>query len=331
MPTLTVYPDAHPETTSVDGLVERTVAVDESWATIHDSAGNAFNDKLTEAYLVWILAGPSNWKRMRRSPFLFDTSGLPNDCIIISATLSILGTAKLDSWGDSSVNVFASDPASDIALATGDYNVGGWGSTPLSAAITSPNWNTDGVTWNDFALNSTGLALISKTGRTKFGLREATYEAPNSAPTWGARYATYFRGYYADKGIVEGVDYRPKLVITYDFPGGEPGHIWTNNRQFFCIGESGLKRSFEGSDMGGDGEAGFAYVRGIYLHYLDQNGDMRRLQGTLTGNISGKEAGHIAVKNENIHFIDANGDERYAVVGSMINSPNQIFNGMGFN
>ena len=41
--TSTFYPDAHTETTSVDGYASRQY-VDESWSTIHSSTGNASAD-----------------------------------------------------------------------------------------------------------------------------------------------------------------------------------------------------------------------------------------------------------------------------------------------
>jgi hypothetical protein len=59
-------------------------------------------------------------------------------------------------------------------------------------------------------LNGSGIAAISKTGISKFGLR-SNYDATGTAPTWASLADTYLQGYSSEQGT----GYKPKLVVTY--------------------------------------------------------------------------------------------------------------------
>ena len=216
MSSATFYPDADPETSSVDGRTQRYVAAGDTWGNIRDLSGSAAYDaENTSAPIVLVYSDDetNKWRQIIRSLFLFDTSSLPDDAIITGATLSIYGTADtIDKAGWlPNINIYASIPASNIALVAADYVQ--IGSTPLcDTPITYANWNTVG--YNDFILNAAGLAAISKTGVTKFSARNANYDVGNSAPAWANAQYSGLYGYFSEKG--EG--YRPKLVITYTIP-----------------------------------------------------------------------------------------------------------------
>ena len=203
----TFYPNAHPETTSVDGGVYR--ASSGTWASVRDGAGTASYDEANSSEIRIQAANSTDWWTiMERFIMLFDTSSLPDDTTITSATLSLYGVHKQDPAGwTPDINIYSSNPSSNTWLTSSDYTT--LGATAFSTAITYANWSTTG--YNSFALNSAGLAAISKTGVSKFGARNANYDVANTAPTWVSDADALISFYTADYYSA----YKPKLVIEY--------------------------------------------------------------------------------------------------------------------
>jgi len=216
MPSKTFYPDADPETKSVDGLVghQITASGGGTWAALIASPGNVSYDSVaTWGPVTWRADTTTDkWDMLYRGVYLFDTSSIPNNARIISAILSIYGVRKENpgSIANIKVNVYSAAPASNVALADGDFD--SLGATPLSDTdIAYDDWSLTG--YNDFILNAAGRAAISKTGITKLGIREVTYDVGGAIPTpWGSNERMYVYGYMAEQGGV----YRPKLVVTYE-------------------------------------------------------------------------------------------------------------------
>lgn len=210
----TFYPDADPETSSVDGFARHYIPAGDTWATIRNAAGDLADDTADDAYASYIYSDDETdkWRCIARGIFLFDTSGLPDDATITAATLSLRGSYKQDALGiNPEVNIYSSAPASNTALVAGDYDCGG--STPYcDTDLTYASWSTAG--YNDFALNATGLAAILKTGVSKFGGREVTYDVGASDPAWSSVKETFIRFWSADKGA----GYKPKLLVTCEDP-----------------------------------------------------------------------------------------------------------------
>lgn len=208
----TFYPDADPETSSVDGRVVHGL-VSLTWAQIVAAAGTHSYDSVVKAYSIVIKAASTTdrWYQLTRGIFLFDTSGLPDNANISAATLSIYGSGKKDDLNITpDVKVYSSNPASNTALEPGDFDC--LGSTAFcDTPITYANWSTTG--YNDFALNSSGIAQISKTGVSKFGLRNANYDVSGTTPAWSdsGLPGSALENYYAEQGT----GYKPKLVVTY--------------------------------------------------------------------------------------------------------------------
>jgi len=204
----TYYPDAHDETTSVDGVTEED---DDgaAWATLVGAAGDNAYDTTTDANCVgWYVTGSKEFKNLRRGIFLFDSSGLPDACTITNAVFSVYGHTKNDPDSNTpNINVYSSDPASNVELVGGDYNSLG-AIAFCDTAIAYGDFSTAG--YNDFTLNAAGKAAISKTGVTKFGTREVTHDVGNSAPTKTQAGWTELKIYWADNG-----SNKPKLVATY--------------------------------------------------------------------------------------------------------------------
>lgn len=210
----TFYPDAHAEVSSVDGYVIHQQDA-QTWATIQGGAGTSAYDSLTTPFYAEVRSSTTTntWLMIMRVIILFDTSGLPDTAVISAATLAVYGTSKADPvpWNIDAC-VYASAPASNVALAAGDYD--SLETTELSDVITYANWLIANPYWNTFTLNATGRGLISLTGVSKFGLREHTHDAHNSEPAYASNKDSYLGCYSSDKGN----GYKPTLVVTYTTP-----------------------------------------------------------------------------------------------------------------
>ncbi len=220
---MTFYPDAHVEVSSVDGITRHLQAA-QTWATIQGGAGTdvwdtdegiTFGDSNCPVGLLAAGVLSAKWDYFYRSIFLFDVSGLTDSAVISAATMSLYGTNKLDSLVASpTVNIFSSAPASNTALAAGDYD--SLGTTPLATAISYANWIYASPYWNDFTFNAAGIAAVQAAADAntvvKLGGREATYDAPNSPAPWVTNSLSRFCCYFVDKGN----GYKPKLVVTYN-------------------------------------------------------------------------------------------------------------------
>lgn len=207
--TLTAYPDANPETDTVDGHVYHD-DLNSNWNPLVGAAGNAAGD--ADYYIaldIWAGNQSNKWDRIRRGIMLFDTSTIGTDSTINSATCSLYKNSLNDSLSiDPNVNIFSSSPASNTALVSGDYD--SLGSTAFATDIASSDVVTDDYT--DWTLNATGIAAIEKTGITKFGIRDNSYDVPSSAPTWSNYNVWQLYFWDADAG---GIYNGPKLYVDY--------------------------------------------------------------------------------------------------------------------
>jgi hypothetical protein len=196
----TFYPDANPESTTFDGWVR---AYSNNFNTARTtSTGNDTNDYDASTVNHQFSYGSGNYYIVRTF-FLFDTSSIPDGDTITSATFSWYFNSDTDGGNanDTNLALVSSDPASNTAIATGDYDA--TGSTSFG---TMDAWTTNGQ-YNDITLNASGLANISKTGISKFAIVNAndlSATAPNGL--------NQKRCYMADN---TGTDKDPKLVVTY--------------------------------------------------------------------------------------------------------------------
>ncbi|MBU2685722.1 MAG: hypothetical protein KKF27_20965, partial [Gammaproteobacteria bacterium] len=137
------YPDAAPESTSVDGFTYQNYAVGSGvvWTTIRTDTGNTASDSGTDGYIFRAIgdntAGTPYWYRNYRSIMLFDTSIIGGDSIV-SAVFSPYGKAKLDEPSITpSCNVYSSNPTLNTALQGSDYSTVGttaYCDTPITYA-----------------------------------------------------------------------------------------------------------------------------------------------------------------------------------------------------
>lgn len=208
------YPDANPETSSVDGNVLHNTGgygTGIVWSSLVAAAGNLCDDATNTFVAMGLYSDTvsARWRTIYRGIVLFNTASLPDDAIISAASLSLYGYAKADSLSCSpNINIYSSNPASNNALAGGDY--AGIGTAHFcDTPITYSGWSNAG--YNDFSLNASGLAGISKTGVSKFGVRNASYDVANSSPAWVSAVGSNMQCYASERGT----GYKPRLVVTY--------------------------------------------------------------------------------------------------------------------
>jgi len=216
--TLSSYPDPHPESTSVDGKVFRSLAINTSdtWTDIRNGAGTWATDT-QQGPIVNIQGGWSyRWQTNQRSIYLFNTASIGSSSTISAATFGIPGGSKNNQLGGSpSINVYTSSPASNTALVAADYNP--FGTTAQSATpILYSNWGSSTTSYHTWTFNSTGIGNVSKTSVSKFGVREVTWDVNNSSPTWGGTLNFNMVGNFSDTSA--GTAYDPKLYVTYTLP-----------------------------------------------------------------------------------------------------------------
>lgn len=206
--TSTFYPDA----SYVDGFIENLQSSGVSWATLHDAtAGTSASTQPAETTQVRIQSYSSspNWRAIYRGFQQFNTSAIPDTDDISSATLSLYGFSKSDTASFAlATNIYSSSPASLTAIVTGDFDQ--VGTTAFASDLPYASFNT--ANYNDFALNASGIANISKTGASKFSWR-AVKDADNTPPTHpgsqvSCEFAIHGSGY-------SGTTRDPKLVVEH--------------------------------------------------------------------------------------------------------------------
>ena len=210
----TFYPDAG--IASVDGNVFQVEAGGVTWATIIAAAGNGSDDTGASLTSPW-WRDQNTTDRFRlnvRTILVYDTAGLPDAATITDTVLSFWCTAKQDPNSNSpNLCVYESAPASPTALANGDYN--SLLTVELSNILAYGSIATGA--YNDYTFNASGIALVSKTSTSPFGVQNANYDVAGSLPTWAsAQPETGFTHYYAEQGNTTN---DPKLVVTYTLPG----------------------------------------------------------------------------------------------------------------
>lgn len=147
---------------------------------------------------------------IRRGFITFDTSDLPDDSTILTASLFMDNDGSVGSPEVALIQTTQADPE---ALAVSDYSALTLNSAPEGASRRSSF--TSG--YDEWEFNTTGKGWISKTGFTKLGLREA-HDMDNSDPSGGSYYIFFW---YSSPDAPAGA---PKLSITYEegAPPAEP-------------------------------------------------------------------------------------------------------------
>jgi hypothetical protein len=147
--------------------------------------------------------GDDTAKNQYKSILSFDTSGLPDNAIVISATLRVKrGTAAGNSSGFGAIwiDVKTFNFNSNVALENDDFQA----STTVSQAATMSYPSTNGI-WSTGSLNTAGLNAINRTGRTQMRMY-FNLDDDNDA-------SNDYLGFHS--GLATSVSDRPVLEIVY--------------------------------------------------------------------------------------------------------------------
>lgn len=207
--------------TAVDGVVIRS-GVDEAIGVIRAGAGMT-TDTTDPTYVCYIDTGPASTSNkfftLKRGIFLFDTTLLPANAVISSATLNFWVTATANGFsGAASANsalvAVSSAPSSNTSLANGDYS--NLGSTDFGRSVSQGSLSTGA--YNSITLNASGIANITNAGISKFGLRYGwDFDNTITGITWATSNS---QGVQMDLASHTGTTQDPKLSVTYTLPDG---------------------------------------------------------------------------------------------------------------
>jgi hypothetical protein len=212
---MTFYPDAHVETTSVDGYVMHANAAGITWAALQGAVGSAAGSSDASNWFLVQAHGinANRWVDLRRFIYLTDITGLPAGVTVTSSIFSINGFGKTDTGGWlPDLNIYSSAPASNTNLDAGDFD--SLGTTPFCATLVTYNgFNITG--YNNFTLNGDGITALNTAYAgdkiLKLGLRNANYDVAIIEPAWVASAYWIFKIYNSEQGA----GFKPKLVVNY--------------------------------------------------------------------------------------------------------------------
>lgn len=198
----------------IDGRLVNWDSSGSPWATIRGASSGSYASVTESTFGDWMLqtiVGSSLYRVMGRQMIHFDTSPLDTETIT-GGTLSIFGNGAGAVQGtptdaDKEVNITSSSPTSDDTLSTSDFGISHYEDTKLcDTGIDGSTWIDDD--YNNFSLNSAGIAHIDNAGLSRFALR-SIHDINNVDPSWndkGYRIPYFF----AD---ATGTPNDPKLTI----------------------------------------------------------------------------------------------------------------------
>lgn len=227
--TATFYPDPHPETNTVDGWVELGSG-DGSFADLRTGEATDVSDTDEVSRLALFTGATTDiWSTLSRLIFGYNTAAIDDSETPTSAIVSLSVQAHSDVFGES-IGLTSATPASNTAVILADFDISNFGSTNLCTPV-----DFDALTdeqYNDFTLNASGLAHISKTGVTNFAAR-LTSDISGVAPDWVEDNGSQADIYMADTATT---DQDPKLVVTSEVIASEDSAL---NPAFFGGGSTG--------------------------------------------------------------------------------------------
>lgn len=222
--------------------------IDTSWSAARDTMSGGSGGGIPDGWYVTIendKTGASEY-RINRSFLPFDTSSLPDNAIIQSATLNVWPAGR-SLHGDSYDYLAVVGPTTQSStswLYASDFAACGATSSPTylsnTTATASTYWPGTATTSVQFLLNASGIAAISKTGYTKLGIREGHDIDNVSPPSQATRYWSLTS---ADNGNGEGIPYLD--VISGTPPSAlqvesltNPSNISTSSPRFSAVYEN---------------------------------------------------------------------------------------------
>ena len=116
-----------------------------------------------------------------RGLITWNTSAIPDGATITSAIVSVSGNDKLNELGTVNFAIIDANPSNKSAYVMGDYNRTTF--TRMAPDLPFASFTNGPGTWNNFTLNPSGLANISKTGLTTFMFTHSV-DVDNGTLTW---------------------------------------------------------------------------------------------------------------------------------------------------
>lgn len=188
--------------------------VNETFTDIRAGAGTTSDDTATSHQVRLTASSTSNqFALLSRMIMLFDTSSIAAGATVTSATLSMFLQGRGNGLGGSvDIDIVTSTPASNTAVANGDY--ANLGTTPLAS---NGLYSMTLSAMNDWTLSTTDVV---KAGITKLGAT-LSWDTDNSfGGTWSSSAATFAAIRAADYA---GTDNDPVLVVVYTPPAAGIG------------------------------------------------------------------------------------------------------------
>jgi len=217
--TLTVYPDASTGATTCDAQTLRS-GVNETFATITAGAGTSVDTTSVDSSVLISTSSTTNqFNLLARLGFTFDTSSIGTGSIT-SATLSLQGQSGFNDTGTNpDYDIVSFSPATDNNIIASDHS--NFGSTTFASINQSA---IAFLSYNDFSLDSNGIANIDGSGITGFGARNGWDVDGTYGATWGSFDNVRVDFYLADNS---GTTRDPKLVVEYS--------LATDDAMFFGV------------------------------------------------------------------------------------------------
>ncbi|MFO1434008.1 MAG: DNRLRE domain-containing protein [Candidatus Competibacteraceae bacterium] len=183
-----------------------SIGTEDGWVLESSETSNLGGTiKASDSTSVGLMLGDNNKKYQYKSILSFDTSTLPANATILSATLrlqrgTLSGTNPFTTHGSLLADIRTGGFNGNNALETADFQAA---ASATGVAILS-NAASNGA-WSEGTLNASGLVAINRAGRTQFRLY-FTLDDDNDST---GDYLGYYAGEYGTAAS------RPQLVVTY--------------------------------------------------------------------------------------------------------------------
>lgn len=210
---VTFNPDPNPESTTVDGIVRGSSQG--TWATLIGGVANFVDDSSASGDLLVQATTTSNvYEQYRHVFFGFDTSSIGAGQQVDSATLALnFDNQRVTNSLGLSSQIYTSSPASNTALAIGDYMA--FGSTPLTDSARDMNSESFDRTNVEQTLNADGRSAINMESVTNLGIG-VTAAHESGSPTWTSGAAAKINILTAE---TTGTANDPLLTVTHSAAG----------------------------------------------------------------------------------------------------------------
>lgn len=219
----TIYPDAHPETNTVDGYAWRG-SVTETWAAITAGAGQASIDNIARTRIQTLASATTDrFSFNLRGIKTFDISVIGAENILL-VNAGLYGRSKTNTLGATwDFNIYQATTVNETSIVAADYNIGNFGTNEFITSVPYASYNIGA--YNILPMNAAAIAAmvaaIADTGIIKLGILNAYHDMGQVAPIWGSNQQARI-----DHGSADAAGEEPYLEIT---TGAAFNPAWARN------------------------------------------------------------------------------------------------------